>query len=223
MATFSQAANIPAYNTAIKSSIADLASIPIGTLPLSLSDISFIASGFASALCFTSTGNASSATFTITGTYDGNYITENVTGPNNTTVCSVNFYDTIISITSNVILAAPIKIGYASNVIVRLVAYSSNYNSNPYNGPFNFFVSNLTAATDPDVQLFGISNTQPQLLQMPNFDVATRPANFQLLVPNLTQAQVNVGYNFKATYPYSMAIVMLYEVTTPTYVEIIQA
>lgn len=52
-------------------------------------------------ISFTSTSNNSADTFTITGTdHDGESITEDVTGPNNTTVYATKFFKTITGITS---------------------------------------------------------------------------------------------------------------------------
>jgi hypothetical protein len=230
MSLYKQEASVPAYAGAITSSIVTLAAIPQGKLTLSPlltttnTFISFIRSGFASTLCFTSAGNAAGTVFTITGAYNGNYITENVVGPNVATVSSINFYDTIISIVSSTAIGAvDINIGYGNVVAVRLNNYNFENNITKPNLSFGFFVSNLTAAGAPGIQLFGVTNVKPQALQVANFTAATRPSNFQLLTAALTQAQVNAGYSLaNVTYQYATVFAVLTAVVTPTYVEIMQ-
>jgi hypothetical protein len=220
MSFYRQIANVPTYANALTMNVVNVALIPLGSLPLNMT--SFISNGFASTLIITSAGNASATVLTILGTYNGNLVTESITGPNAGNVNSINFYDTIISITSSAVLAANLQIGGGNNAVVRLNSYNFQNNITKPNNNFSFFVSNLTAAGLPGIQLFGVTNTAPQSLQVANFVLGTRPANFQLLTPALTQVQVNAGYSFTTTYPYATVIASLISVATPTYVEIIQ-
>src|ERR1043165_1801753 len=63
--------------------------------------VSFISRGYNRQISITSTNNLSGRTFTVTGTSNGVVITEDITGPNNTTVYSVLPYDVITSISVN--------------------------------------------------------------------------------------------------------------------------
>lgn len=60
--------------------------------------VSFIQKGYSRQISFTSVNNLSARQFTITGMQNGVTIIENVTGPNNNTVYSVQVYDVISSI-----------------------------------------------------------------------------------------------------------------------------
>lgn len=60
--------------------------------------VSFIQKGYSRQISLTSVNNLSGRQFTITGMQNGITITENVTGPNNNTVYSVQVYDVISSI-----------------------------------------------------------------------------------------------------------------------------
>lgn len=57
--------------------------------------ISFIQKGYSRQISFTSVNNLSARQFTITGMQNGVTITENITGPNNNTVYSVQVYDVV--------------------------------------------------------------------------------------------------------------------------------
>lgn len=57
--------------------------------------ISFIQKGYRRQISFTSLNNLSARQFTITGMQNGVTITENITGPNNNTVYSVQVYDVV--------------------------------------------------------------------------------------------------------------------------------
>lgn len=83
-----------------------------GNLANSISNtVSFINYGYSRSLSFTSAGNISGVTFTINGVQNGIFITENVTGPNNNTVYSVQVYDVITSITVNGAVATATSVG----------------------------------------------------------------------------------------------------------------
>lgn len=60
--------------------------------------VSFIQKGYSRQISLTSGGNLSGATFTINGIQNGVAISENITGPNNNTVYSIQIYDVINSI-----------------------------------------------------------------------------------------------------------------------------
>lgn len=66
-----------------------------------LNQVSFISKGYSRSISFTATGDQSGRQFTITGTQNGVPLTEVVTGPNATTVYSIQIYDVITSISVN--------------------------------------------------------------------------------------------------------------------------
>ena len=77
--------------------------------------------GYGYKVSITSNGNDSGITFTITGNKVGLItntptITETVTGPNNTTVFSTNYYSRITSITVSGTSVNNVSIGYGSNL-----------------------------------------------------------------------------------------------------------
>jgi hypothetical protein len=61
--------------------------------------VSFIQKGYSRQISLTSGNDLSGETFTVIGTQNGVAFTENITGPNNTTVYSDQIYDVITSIT----------------------------------------------------------------------------------------------------------------------------
>jgi hypothetical protein len=63
--------------------------------------VSFISKGYARAISFTSANNLAGVTFTVSGSQNGVIFTENITGPNNTTVYSTQVYDVITSISTS--------------------------------------------------------------------------------------------------------------------------
>jgi hypothetical protein len=76
-----------------------------GTLSVSTSPVVVLA-GMVRKLSLTSANNLSAVTFTITGTANGRSVTETIFGPNATTIQTVNYYDSVISITSNAAFTA---------------------------------------------------------------------------------------------------------------------
>lgn len=63
--------------------------------------VSFIQKGYSRQISLTSANDLSARQFTITGMQNGITITENITGPNNNTVYSVQVYDVVSSISVN--------------------------------------------------------------------------------------------------------------------------
>lgn len=69
--------------------------------PFLPNQISFINAGFIRTVSITSVNNLSGSTFTVNGIQNGVIVTENITGPNNTTVFGTVAFDIITSITVN--------------------------------------------------------------------------------------------------------------------------
>ena len=77
----------------------------------------FISSGYMRTISFTSTNDLSAMFFTIIGVQNGVPITENVTGPNNDTVYSFHYYDSITSIQASA-GAAAIEVGSGNQSVI---------------------------------------------------------------------------------------------------------
>lgn len=89
----------------LQTAVAPSSVILNGTLSVSNNPV-VVLTGMVRKLSLTSTNNLSAVVFTITGTANGHNISETINGPNNTTIQSVNYYDSIISITSGAAFAA---------------------------------------------------------------------------------------------------------------------
>lgn len=88
---------------ATQNAVANVPMILNGTLtnPFVPNQISFISNGFIRGVSITSANNLSANTFTILGIQNGVAVTENITGPNATTVYGLLSYDVITSVTVN--------------------------------------------------------------------------------------------------------------------------
>lgn len=88
--------------------------------------ISFIKAGFIRTVSITSVNNLSGATFTVIGIQNGTPVTENITGPNNTTVYGNLAFDVINSITvnqnSNGVQIGTGKKGYLPSIEINLLS-----------------------------------------------------------------------------------------------------
>lgn len=76
--------------------------------------VNFINFGIVPRITFTSTNNLSAINFLITGYQNGVFISETLTGPNNTTVTSVNCFDTVAQIIPNGYTVHDVEVGVAS-------------------------------------------------------------------------------------------------------------
>lgn len=79
---------------------------------------------FAKQIGFTSTGNISARTFTVTGYQDKNrtiLITETLSGPNNNTVETINYFYSIQSISSDGAVATNTKAGPVDEAISQII------------------------------------------------------------------------------------------------------
>lgn len=72
--------------------------------------LNFLRYGYSRQLSITSANNLSGVTFTVNGLQNNVLISENITGPNNTTVYSTNVFDVITSITTSA-TATAVSIG----------------------------------------------------------------------------------------------------------------
>lgn len=93
--------------------------------------ISFINAGFIRSVSITSANNLSGVTIMIQGLQNGAYITESITGPNNTTIYGTMYYDIIFSvIASGAVTGISVgtgKAGYLPLIAVNTVSNSINY------------------------------------------------------------------------------------------------
>ncbi len=64
-------------------------------------------------------GNLSALTFTIAGTdKDGATLSENITGPNNTTVTTTGYFQTVTSVSVGATIGTNVEIGFAASLLV---------------------------------------------------------------------------------------------------------
>jgi len=92
--------------------------------------ISFIDAGFIRSVSITSANNLSGRTFVISGFQNGAFVTENITGPNNTTVYGTKYYDIITSITVDGAVTA-VSVGTGKTGYLPLIVLN-NSSTNSY-------------------------------------------------------------------------------------------
>ncbi|RTK93886.1 MAG: hypothetical protein EKK61_00555 [Rickettsiales bacterium] len=76
--------------------------------------VNFIDFGIVPRITLNSVANLSGINFLITGYQNGFFISETLTGPNNTTVTSVNCFDSVVQIIPNNTTASTVQVGVAS-------------------------------------------------------------------------------------------------------------
>ncbi len=94
----------------------------------------FINSGYMRTVSFTSVNDLSGMFFTIIGQQNGVSITENVFGPNNDTVYSANYYDSIASIQASA-AATAVSVG-SGNTSVIFFNSGSSFSSARFMDPY---------------------------------------------------------------------------------------
>jgi hypothetical protein len=76
--------------------------------------VNFIDFGIVPRITLNSVANLSGINFLITGYQNGVFISETLTGPNNTTVTSVNCFDSVVQIIPNSTTVSTLQVGVAS-------------------------------------------------------------------------------------------------------------
>jgi hypothetical protein len=76
--------------------------------------VNFIDFGIVPRITLNSAANLSGINFLITGYQNGVFISETLTGPNNTTVTSVNCFDSVVQIIPSTTNASTVQVGVAS-------------------------------------------------------------------------------------------------------------
>jgi hypothetical protein len=76
--------------------------------------VNFIDFGIVPRITLNSAANLSAINFLITGYQNGVFISETLTGPNNTTVTSVNCFDSVVQIIPTGTTVSPLQVGVAS-------------------------------------------------------------------------------------------------------------
>ena len=141
-------------------------------------------------ITLTSANNLSAVNFTIKGTFNGVITSEVLAGPNNNTVNSVNFYDSIISITTN---AAVNGVSSGIGNTGSTSYYIHDYNKYFFNISFNIIVTGT------------INYTLDGVLVNPNVTSPTTGA-FNLGV-NTTNATTNQFLSF--VYPIAASYILI--------------
>jgi hypothetical protein len=104
--------------------------------------ISFINASMIRSVSITSTANLSGITFTISGLQNGAFITEILTGPNNTTIYGTKYYDIISSVVASG-AASTVSVGSGTSGFFPIVSV----NTNNVNGNVNYSVAALTSTS----------------------------------------------------------------------------
>lgn len=86
--------------------------------------ISFIAANLTRSVSITSVNNLSGATFTISGFQNDAFVTENITGPNATTVYGTKYYDIITSVIVSSAVTQ-VSVGTGSQGYLPLIPFST--------------------------------------------------------------------------------------------------
>ncbi len=104
-------------------------------------------------ISLTSTDNLSGVTFVIIGTSNGVSITENLTGPNNTTVYSAKAYDTITSIQATVAGATTLSVGSGTTSIIPYIFGERSHST--FSSVQDSFGVNFTNTNTVNVAILG--------------------------------------------------------------------
>jgi len=146
--------------------------------PISLGKIARVIS-------ITSTGNVSAVNFTIAGTYNGLPVSQTLAGPNETTVYTTQFFNTVDSITFNANVTSATNVGTGNAGVAPAGAWGvTNWFAYDFFTPF----SALT------VQAKVIGNTVNYSLEVTLDDIVTTPeASLTLFNPidGMTNATTN--------------------------------
>lgn len=73
--------------------------------------VSYLAAGVQRVVSLYSAGNLSAVTFTVAGYLKGVAVTEDVTGPNNSTVATTQLYDIVTSISTSATISSDVEVG----------------------------------------------------------------------------------------------------------------
>ena len=160
--------------------------------------INFIKLGYSSSLSITSLANLSGIMFSIYGINNGYYITETISGPNNTTVSTNNMFEKIINISISANINNQFTLGSGRDVAVyagidtpplitasrptfvcTLNSPNANVNGLPVDGAFLF---NILGESKILLNKINLSNN------------VNRPINYELQQNGSTQAQLQNGH-----------------------------
>ena len=155
--------------------------------------VSFIQKGYSRQISLTSGNNLSGRTFTVTGMQNGVTLTENITGPNNNTVYSVQVYDVINSISVDG-GAAGISIGTGWQGFFPLIGI--NLERDVIN--YTLTLARLTAASVS----FSVYGTLDNIVNNRTYldHIANNSNLFQIQAPSTTANYVYSGLTGTYTY-----------------------
>lgn len=155
--------------------------------------VSFIQKGYSRQISLTSGNNLSGRTFTVTGMQNGVTLTENITGPNNNTVYSVQVYDVINSISVDGAVNA-VSVGTGWQGFFPLIGI--NFERDFIN--YTLTLARLTAASVS----FSVYGTLDNIVNNKTYlDHITNNSNlFQIQAPSTTANYVYSGLTGTYTY-----------------------
>jgi hypothetical protein len=157
--------------------------------------VNFIDFGIVPRITLNSAANLSGINFLITGYQNGVFISETLTGPNSTTVTSVNCFDTVTQIIPNNTTASTVQVGVASvGYFPMILLNTAKTNTSSISYALNIVAATANPAT---YQVFlSLKNN----LGMGKYDDLTSAANGNFAAPAAAAtASALIQYNSLAS------------------------
>jgi len=157
--------------------------------------INFIDFGIVPRITLNSAANLSGINFLITGYQNGVFISETLTGPNNTTVTSVNCFDTVTQIIPTGTTGSTLQVGVASvGYFPMILLNTAKTNTSSISYALNIVAATANPAT---YQVFlSLKNN----LGLGKYDDLTSPANGNFTAPAAAAtASALIQYNSLAS------------------------
>lgn len=152
--------------------------------------------GISRSVSLTSTANLTARTFSIYGTYNGRIISEDIAGPNNNTVQTNSFFDTVTSVSVDGAVATNVSVGTGTTGHTHWFKY--NYNASVYGFGVQVVVANTInytfQSTLDDVQ---VVSTPTAFATINTMSAATTSQ----IGGNATLSLVNGAGNYQAFVP----------------------
>jgi hypothetical protein len=157
--------------------------------------VNFIDFGIVPRITLNSVANLSGINFLITGYQNGVFISETLTGPNNTTVTSVNCFDSVVQIIPNSTTVSTLQVGVASvGYFPMILLNTAKTNTSSISYALNIVAATVNPAT---YQVFlSLKNN----LGLGKYDDLTAAANGNFAPPAATAtASTLIQYNSLAS------------------------
>ncbi len=217
-----------------------------GLLPLPSRILNFNL-GYGTAISFTCLQDMSNVSLTVTGKFNNIPVTETFVGPNNSSVSTKYYYDTLISISASASNANDLYMTIDYSSIVVLDNYDVNTVNNYNLNKFSILASSLSVNSEGWGQanyfVYGVNGTRPSLIttEMINPNIVFQPVEpfeFERAYPSvpyfyfinpvgyyITQNDLQNGYIVTTEYPFDSIIVAISNniLQTPSIIEIVQS